>query len=254
MFEVGFGVYADGVELGGSDVDAKAVLEEAELFEALGLFEGAVGQGWELLERGVAICVEADVLPVGGWRGGDAVASALVAVVGDGGAGEVEGAAVVGGDDFYGVGVGDVLRGAKDFEGGYVDSRLAEGLEQGGDVFGLEEGFVALDVDVEVGGVELGDGVEAVGAGGQVGRGHLEGPIVPGAKFGDFFRVCSDENAVELRACAGGFVDPGEHGASGDAAEDFAGEAGGGQAGRDDSEDGGFRGLWLGHFKFVLHS
>ena len=37
--EVGFSVDADGVELGGLDVDAEAVLEEAELLEALGAFE-----------------------------------------------------------------------------------------------------------------------------------------------------------------------------------------------------------------------
>ncbi len=74
-----------------------------------------------------------------------------VAVVGDGGAGEVEGAAVGGGDDFDGVGVVDVLGGAEDFEGGDFDVRLGEGAEEGGEVFGFEEGFVALDVDVDVG-------------------------------------------------------------------------------------------------------
>ena len=46
---------------------------------------------------------------------------ARVAVVWDGGAGEVEGAAVGCGDYFYGVGVGDVLGAAADFEGGNFD-------------------------------------------------------------------------------------------------------------------------------------
>ena len=58
-----------------------------------------------------------------------------------------------------------------------------------------------------------------------------------GAEFGDFVRVGGDEKLVELRTGAGGFVDPGEHGASGDGAEDFAGEARGREAGGDDSED-----------------
>jgi hypothetical protein len=49
--EVFFGVDTDGVEGGGLDVDVDSVFEEAELFEALGLFEGAGGQGWELVER-----------------------------------------------------------------------------------------------------------------------------------------------------------------------------------------------------------
>ncbi len=74
-----------------------------------------------------------------------------IAVVGDGGAGEVEGAAVGGGDYFYGVWVGDVLGGAEDFEGGDFDLGPGEGAEERGEVFGFEEGFVALDVDVDVG-------------------------------------------------------------------------------------------------------
>ena len=43
LFEVFFGVYAYGVVVGGFDVDGDVVFEEAELFEALGLFEGAGG-------------------------------------------------------------------------------------------------------------------------------------------------------------------------------------------------------------------
>ncbi len=41
--EVGFGVDADGVVGGFGDVDVDVVFEQAELFEALGLFEGAGG-------------------------------------------------------------------------------------------------------------------------------------------------------------------------------------------------------------------
>ncbi len=66
--EVFFGVDAYGVEVGGFDVDVDAVFEEAELFEALGVFEGAGGEGGEALEGGFAVGVEADVLPV--LRGG----------------------------------------------------------------------------------------------------------------------------------------------------------------------------------------
>jgi len=36
-------------------------------------------------------------------------------------------------------------------------------------VFGFEEGLVALDVDVDVGGDLEGDGVDAVGAAGEIG-------------------------------------------------------------------------------------
>ena len=59
------------------------------------------------------------------------------------------------------------------------------------------------------------------------------------AKLGDLLGVGGDEDAVELRAGAGGFVDPGEHGTAGDLAEDLAGKARGGEAGGDDAEDGG---------------
>ncbi len=152
------------------------------------------GQGGEALEGGLAVGVEADVLPV--------LRRGAVAVVGDGGAGEVEGAAVGGGDYFYGVGVGDVFGGAEDFEGGDFDVRVGEGAEQRGEVLGFEEGFVALDVDVDVGVVVAGDGVDAVGAAGEIGRGELDGPVVAMAELGDFVGVGGDEDVVELRAGA----------------------------------------------------
>jgi len=167
------------------------------------------------------------------------VSGAGVAVVGDGGAGEVEGAAVGGGDYFDGVWVGNVFGGAEDFEGGDFDLLVGEGAEEGGEVFRFEEGLVALDVDVDVGGDFLRDRVDAVGAAGQVGGGELDGPVVLQAEVGDFFGVGGDDDAVELRAGGGGFVDPCEHRPAGDEAKDFSGEARGGETGGDDAEDGG---------------
>jgi len=161
-----------------------------------------------------------------------------IAVVWDSGSGEVEGAAVGSGDYFYGVGVGDVFGRAEDFEGGDFHVLLGEGAQEGGEVLSFEEGLVALDVDVDVGVVVAGDGVDAVGAAGEVGRGELDGPLVAMAELGDLVGVGGDEDAVELGAGAGGIVNPGEHGASGDGAKDFAREAGGGQAGGDYAEDG----------------
>ncbi len=72
-----------------------------------------MGERGEALEGGLSVCVEADVFPV--------LCRTAVAVVGNGGSGEVEGAAVGGGDDFYGVGVMDVGGSAGDFEGGDLD-------------------------------------------------------------------------------------------------------------------------------------
>ena len=105
--EIFFGVDADGVVVGGFDVDGDSIFQKTELFEALGLFEGAGGQGGEALERCFAVCVETDVFPILG-RG-------VIATVGDGGAGEVEGAAINGSDDFDSVGIGYVFWGTEDF-------------------------------------------------------------------------------------------------------------------------------------------
>ena len=102
----------------------------------------------------------------------------------------------------------------------------------------FEEGFVALDVDVDVGVDVAGDGVDAVGAAGEIGRGELDGPVVALAELGNLLGVCGDDDAVELGAGGGGVEDPGQHGASGDGAEDFTGESGGGEAGGNDAENG----------------
>ena len=140
MFEIFFGVYADGVKLRGLDVDVDVVFKEAELFEAFGLLQRAGRQGGESLQGLFAVGVEADVLPVFG-RGvvaGLSVVGAPVAVVGDGCAGEVEGSAVGGGDYFYSIGIGDVVWSAEDFEGGDLDVWPGEWLEESGDVLRLQ--------------------------------------------------------------------------------------------------------------------
>ena len=171
------------------------------------MFERAVGECGEALQRGFAVGIEADVLPI--------LSGASVAVVGDGGAGEVEGAAVGGGDDFDGVGVMDVLRRAEDPEGGDFDVRMGEGTEQGGEVVGAQERFVALYVDVDFGVDELRDGMDAVGPAGEVGRGELDGPVVFAAECNDLFGIGGDDEMVELGAGTCGLVDPGEHRAPG---------------------------------------
>ncbi|MCU1252188.1 MAG: hypothetical protein JWQ49_5217 [Edaphobacter sp.] len=179
------------------------------------------------------------MLPV--LRRCDVVAGLSVAIKGDGGSGEVEGSAVGGGDYFDCVWVGDAVGSAEDLEGGDFDVRLREGAEEGGEVLGFEKGFVALNVDVDVGRDLLRDGVDAIGAAGEIGGGEMDGPVVLEAEVGDFFGVGGDDDAVKLGAGGGGFVDPGEHRPSGDDAKDFTGEAGGGEAGGDDAKDGGGR-------------
>ena len=107
--EVFFGVYADGVEGGLGYVDGDVVFKEAKLFQALCELQRAGREGVEEGQRGGAVGVESQMLP-DGWVN-------AVAVVGQGGAGEVEGSAVQRGDYLYGVGVGYVVGGTEDFEG-----------------------------------------------------------------------------------------------------------------------------------------
>ena len=216
--EVSFGVDSDGVVVGGLDVKLETVLQEAKLFQALGSFKGAGRQCREEIERGLAIGVQADVLPV--KRG------SVVAVVGDRCTREIERSAIRSGDYLDRVRIDDVLRRASDLQGGDIDVGLPEGAQQCGDVFRAEQRFVALDVDVDVRIVKLRHDVEAVGAAGQIGRRELHGDVDPAAEVGDLLRVGGDEDLVELRAGARGIDDPGEQGTAGYLTEEFAGKAG----------------------------
>jgi len=230
--EVVFGVDAYRVCRGLGYVDVDVVFEQAELFEAFDLFEICRWERGEPLEGGAAVGVEAEMLPAGG--------SVAVAVVRDGGAGEVEGAAVWCGDDFDYVGVGEAVIRAADFEGGNSDLGASERVEQGFDVAGLEEGFVGLDVDVDVGGDLASYGEEAVAATGEIGRGHQATPVARGTELGDLFGVGCDDDLVGLakfRAAEGGFNNPGKERLAAESAEHLAGEARGGETRGNDSED-----------------
>ena len=104
-------------------------------------------------------------------------------------------------------------------------------------MFGTEKRLVALDVDVDLGVDELGDGVDAISAAGKFRRGELDGDVEVLAEVNDFVGVGRDEDVVELGAGAGGFDNPGEQGFAGDLAKNLARQASGGEAGWDDAED-----------------
>ena len=133
--EIFLGVDSDGVEFGGFYMDVDAIFKKAKLFQAFGLLEETGRQSREALKGGFAVGIEAYVFPI---PGRDSVTGLSITIKGDGGAGEVEGAAVVGGDYFYGIGVGDVFWSAEDFEGGDFDVMLGEGAKECGEVLGLE--------------------------------------------------------------------------------------------------------------------
>jgi hypothetical protein len=236
--EIFFGIDADGVAGGGGDVDGDPVVEETELFEALDTFEPGGRERGEAIKGGFAVSVDAEMLAIAGEAG-------VFAVVRDGGAGEVESAVIAGGDDFNGVGIEDVGNGTMDGEGGDLDFGALEELQHRCEVIGSEEGLVALDVDVDVGGDGLGYGVDAVGATGAIFGGEDGGERVGLGEAEDLVGVGGDENLVEEGTGAGGAIDPGEHGFAGDFAEDFAGQTGGAEAGGDDGENvAEVRGQW----------
>jgi len=200
------------------------------LFEALDLFEPGGWEGGEFLERGFAVGVDAEVLAIAGE-------ACIVAVVGDGGAGEVESAIVRGSDDFDGVGIVDVGGGAADCQRGNLDFGTFEEVQHRREVVGGEEGLVALDIDVDVGGDGLGDGPDAVGAARAIHGGEDGGEGMGLGEVEDFVGVGGDEDLIEEGAGAGGAIDPGDHGLAGNFAEDLAGQAGGAEARGDDGEN-----------------
>src|SRR5438094_10396286 len=102
----------------------------------------------ERLERRARVGVEADVLEAGDAAG--------IAVVGDRILREVERVAVGGADDLVHGRVVRLLRAEAELEGRHLRVRpLAERVQEPRDVARRDEGFVALDVDVDVGGARL---------------------------------------------------------------------------------------------------
>ena len=159
----------------------------------------------------------------------------LVPPVGDGGAGEVEGAAFPVADDFDDVGVGD-FGGVVDGAGEGGDGVFADAGDEAVDFFGVDGGFVSLEVEVEVGFDFFGDFGHAVSAGGVAGISHdgLATEVFDGAV--DAFVVGGDEDALGFFATDGFFPDPLDEGLVPQEDEGFAGEAGGGVAGGNDEK------------------
>lgn len=227
------GVEADGFVVGELDVDAGAVFEGAELFEAFGFLEGRGGKGDEVEEEIGAVSVEAEVA-VGGEAG------VWGATKGDGGAGEVEGVGLVIEDNLDDVRVGDESRvgdgagGGDHCKVGLVTEGLSELIDEGG----IEEGFIALNID-DVGGLgAMGGGFgDAIGAGGVIRLCEYEGCLYFFAEGSDAFVISGDDEFIELLALGGAFVDVLEEGLSEEGVERLSGEAGGGPASGDDAYD-----------------
>ena len=96
-------VDADGLDIGQSDLDLVAVLQPAQLLQALRQFERRLGQTRDLAQHVGTVGIEADVLEEGVGR--QPLAPILAPDKGNGRPGEVEGEAVVVEDDLGGVGI-----------------------------------------------------------------------------------------------------------------------------------------------------
>ena len=135
---------AEDFVLGFVDADAEAVVEEAELFELLGVLAFAGRQLGNFAKGCGCEGVEADVF-VESFVGGG------VAVVRDLAAGEIEGVSFVVADDFGDLGIGGVV-GIGDFlfEGPEV-AVVIGGLEEVADHLLVDERLIALPVHPDVG-------------------------------------------------------------------------------------------------------
>ena len=107
-------------------------------------------------------------------------------------------------------------------------------------MLGLEERFVSLNIDVNSGVVELGDGVEAVGSGGEVRRGHLDGPGVGGCRGRRLRRSRWRRGAGRVGGRRGQPRRPRRAWGVRRWCVRLCGRAGWSEAGGDDSECGGF--------------
>jgi hypothetical protein len=224
-------VYATGVESGGEDADFEAEVEGAELFEVFGEFPrsgGALDEGEKSMG---AVGVDANVAPRG--LGGERPRGG----VGNGGTGEV--ASLAGGkeEDFDDVGVKPIVL-VRDGMGerGDVPWGLKSEVNEVIDFMGVDERFVTLDVDPEVGVKLTGDFGDAVGAG-AVGWGGEEDLGTEGSgDLGDAIVVGGDDDGGLVSVLGDGFPDPLDHRFAEDWGKRFSRKACGGVAGGNDDE------------------
>ena len=124
-------------------VNRDSVLQEAQLFQALAALERRLRKRDEAVQRRLAISIEAEMLEI--FRSG------AVAVIGNGCAGEIESAARRIRDHLYRAGIVDVGGRGRSHQGSDLHRGVLHDFNQSGDVFRPGHGFVALDVQVNIG-------------------------------------------------------------------------------------------------------
>jgi len=209
---LGFGeilgcIDADGLYVADADLDLVAILKPAELFERFDLLECALWEGCDLTEHVGAVGIETDVLVVGVvW---EPLFPILPTHEWDDGAGEVECLHTV--VDYH-LGRVDILKGWVAIGGSEwfdkcsnIDGVVGEAVAYGDELFGLDEWFIALDVDhyIVLVCTYLGECfIAAVGTTAVSGRGHYDltskgyDGIVDALVVGSYYGVV--EHTVDL--------------------------------------------------------
>jgi hypothetical protein len=206
------------------DSDFPAIFEPAELLELLDFLKGALRKSG-VFEKGVTLKnVKAEVFEVADFHFGSGIAEP-----GDGGAGEVQGVFVEIEDRFYDIGIQDV--GGGFYRGGDAGdgsgSVFEKGTDGGIDDFGIEERFVALDIDKNLAIGVSSDFGYALGASAVVRAGHASFAAEGFDRFDDAVVIGGDYDPGGKLRKFGPFVNALDHRSTSQRYQGFTGEAGG---------------------------
>lgn len=207
------------------------------MLEGFGLFQRRWRPGDEGFEKIAAVAIDAFVSE-------DLEVFHCVTEIGKRRAGEVKGVTVEFEDDFYDVGIRHdrIVRieriGGRDHVQTWIS---AEGCRELIDEFGVDERFVALDIENVCGLGNALDGLgESVGSGGMIRRGHHRFAAEMGDGFCNAFVIGCDDDFRKFRGEFTAFPNVLDEWFTSDEVKRFSGEAGGAPASRKDADDVGF--------------
>lgn len=229
-------VDADALVVDRDHGNGNPIFKGAELFEAFGGFQVGDGEAHQTEEGFAAKAVNPEVLAkrearqLHLRRGGG-----VIPEVGDRAAREVERASIAGDDDLHDVGIVQFGRVAQGGGGGGhlgLGKRGSHRVNDGG----IDQRFVALDVENGVAVESFGDFRDAIRATGMVRTGHLDADKLPGDPGDPFVVGCHDDlgQGAGKPAALDHALD---QGLTGDGMEGFAGETRGRVSGRNQTHD-----------------